>query len=49
MQISWTTSNGIVANSVSLCGEDSFDNILDIFLKKTDAIQQIIGGPPENI
>ena len=42
-----TNSKDIVAKSVSLCDADSVDYIMDIFLKKTDAIQQIIGVPPE--
>ena len=49
MPVSLSNSIDIVANSVSLIGEDSFDNILDLFLKKTDAIQQIIGVPPETL
>ena len=49
MPVLLSNSIDIVANSVSLIGEDSFDNILDLFLKKTDAIQQIIGVPPETL
>ena len=44
MPLSLTNSNDIFANSVSLSAEDSVDNILDLFLKKTDAIQQIVGS-----
>ena len=49
MHVSLTNSIDIVANSDSLIDEESFDNILDLFLKKTDAIQQIIGVPPETL
>ena len=47
MPLSHTNSNDIVANSVSLCAGDSDDNILELFLTKTDAIQQTVGIPPE--
>ena len=43
MPVSSTDSIDIVANSVSVCDEDSVEHILEIFLKKTDAIQQIVG------
>ena len=49
MPVSLTNIIDIVANSVSLCDADSADNILDIFLKKTDAIEQIIGIRPETL
>ena len=39
----------IVANSVSLFESDTVKNSLDPFLKKTDAITQIIGVPPETL
>ena len=39
----------IIANSVLLCDEDSVDNILDIFLKKTDSVHQTVGIPPETL
>ena len=32
-----------------MCDADSVDNILDIFLETTDAIQQIVGIPPETL
>ena len=47
--VSSTTSVDIIANSVSLCGENSADYLLGICLKKADAIQQIIGVPPETL
>ena len=47
--VSLTNSREIVANSVSLCDEDSVDNILDLFLTKADAITQIVGIPPETL
>ena len=49
MPVSLTTSIDIIANSVSLCDAGSVDNILDIFRQKTDALQQIIGAPPETL
>ena len=39
----------IISNSVSLCYEDSVDHILDLFLKSTDVIQQIVRIPPETL
>ena len=47
MAVSLTHIIDIAANSVSFCDEDSVDNIFDLFLKKTDANQQIVGIPPE--
>ena len=49
MPISLTNTIHIVANSVSLYEADTVKNILDLFLKKTDAITQIIGVPPETL
>ena len=49
MSVSLTNSIDIVANSVSLYDANQVKNILDLFLKKTDAIAQIIGVPPENL
>ena len=49
MPISLTNSIDSVANSVSVYEADTIENILDIFLKKTDAIIQIIGVPPETL
>jgi hypothetical protein len=44
-----TNSVYIVANSVSLYEPDTVKNILALFLKKTDAITQIRGVPPETL
>ena len=49
MPISLTNSNDIVANSVSLCEEDSVDNVVDLSLKKKDAIPQIVWNPPDTL
>ena len=49
MPASSTNSIDIVANSVSLCDEDSVDNIFDNFLKKPDTITQIICSPPDTL
>ena len=49
MPVSLTNSIDIVANSVSLYEADTVKYILDLFLKKTDAITQIIGVPPETL
>ena len=49
MPVRLTSSIDIVANSVSLYEADTVKNILDLFLKKTDAITQIIGVPPETL
>ena len=49
MPVSLTNSIDIVANSVSLYDANQVKNILDLFLKKTDAITQIIGVPPETL
>ena len=49
MPVSLTNSIDIVANSVSLYNANPVKNILDLFLKKTDAIAQIIGVPPETL
>ena len=49
MPVSLTNSIDIVANSVSICDEDSVDDIFYLFLQKTDAIQQIVGLPPETL
>ena len=49
MPVSLTSSIDIVANSVSLYEAYTVKNILDLFLKKTDAITQIIGVPPETL
>ena len=46
---SLTNSIDIEANSVSLHESDTVKHILDLFLKKTDAITQIIGVPPETL
>ena len=47
--VSFTISRDSVANSVSLRDADSVGNILDIFLKQTEAIQHIIGVPLETL
>ena len=44
MPVSLTNSIDIVANSVSLCDEDSVGDIFDLYLQKTDAIQQTVGS-----
>ena len=49
MPVTLTNSIDIVANSVSLNDSDIVKHILDIFLKKTDAITQIIGVPRETL
>ena len=49
MPESLTNNMDIVANSASLYESDTVKNILDLFLKKTDAITQIIGVPPETL
>ena len=49
MQVSLPNSTDIIANSVSCYDADTVSNIFDFFLKKTDAIQQIIGVPPGNL
>ena len=46
---SLTNSIDIEANSVSLHESHTVKHILDLFLKKTDAITQIIGVPPETL
>ena len=43
---SLSNSIDIIANSVSPFYEDKFDNIVDLFLKKTAAIQHLEGIPP---
>ena len=49
MPVPLTNSKDIIANSVSLKDADTVEHIFDIFLNKTDAIQQIIGVPPETL
>ena len=49
MQVSLPISIDIIANSAASCDEDSVDKSMGIFLKKTDAIQQIVGIPPETL
>ena len=49
MPVSLTNSRDIAANSVSLYDANQVKNILDVFLKKTDAMTQIIGVPPERL
>ena len=49
MLVSLTSSIDIVANSVFLYEADTVKHILDLFLKKTDAITQIIGVLPETL
>ena len=45
-QLLSTNIGDIVDNTVFVCVEESVDNILDISLKKTDEIQQLVGTPP---
>lgn len=47
--MSSTNSNDIVANSISLVDKRKVINILDLVPKKTDAIQQLVGVPPETL
>ena len=47
MPVYLATSVDMIANSVSLCDENSVANVWVIFLKKTFAMQQITGAPPE--
>ena len=49
MPVTLTNSKDIVANSVPLYDANQVKNILGLFLKKTDAITQIIGVPPETL
>ena len=49
MPVSLTHSTDIVANSVSLYDDNKVNNILDMLLKKTDAIEHIVGIPPETL
>ena len=47
MTICLSYSNYMVPESVSLSDEDRVDNILDMLLKNTNVIQQIVGNSPE--
>ena len=47
MPVSLTNRMDIIAHSASMYDAETVSNIFDIFLKKTDAIQQIVGIPPE--
>lgn len=49
MPCSVTKIIDIIANSVSLRDEESVANILDILLKRTDAIQPVVGIPSETL
>ena len=49
MPVSLTNSKNIIANSVSLVDEYKVVNILDLFYKKNEALEEIVGLPPATL
>ncbi len=49
MPVNLTNSTDLIANSISLVDGNQLVDVKDLFLSKLDALQDIVGLPPETL